>query len=56
MQKRNKPMDIENRPVVTKEAGENGMDWKFGMSRCKLLHLERISNEVLLYSTRNYIQ
>ena len=25
-------------------------------SRFKLLHLERISNEVLLYSTGNYIQ
>ena len=34
----------------------NGMDWKFGVSRCKLLHFEWISNEVLLYSTGNYIQ
>ena len=32
------------------------MDWEFGVSRCKLLHLERISNEVLLYSTESYIQ
>ena len=32
------------------------MDWKFGVSRRKLLHLEWISNEVLLYSTGNYIQ
>ena len=31
------------------------MDWKFGISRHKLLHLEWISNEVLLYSTGNYI-
>ena len=23
------------------------MDWKFGVSSCKLLHLEWISNEVL---------
>ena len=36
--------------------GESGMDWEFGVGRCKLLHLERISNEVLLYSTGNYIQ
>ena len=21
------------------EGGESGMDWKFGVSRCKLLHL-----------------
>ena len=32
------------------------MEWEFGASRCKLLHLEWISNEVLLYSTRNDIQ
>ena len=32
------------------------MDWEFGISRCKLLHLERINNKVLLYSTGNYIQ
>ena len=36
--------------------GEKGVDWEFGVSRCKLLHLEWISNEVLLYSTENYIQ
>ena len=32
------------------------MDSEFGVSRCKLLHLEWISNEVLLYSAGNYIQ
>ena len=36
--------------------GRNRMDWEFGVSRYKLLHLEWISNEVLLYSTGNYIQ
>ena len=36
--------------------GGSGMDWEFGVSRGKLLHLERISGEVLLYSTGNYIQ
>ena len=34
---------------------ESGMDWEFGVNRCKLLHLEWISNEILLYSTGNYI-
>ena len=34
----------------------SGMDWEFGVSRCKLLHLEWISKEVLLYSTGNSIQ
>ena len=32
------------------------MDWEFGISRCKLLHLQWISPEVLLHSTENYIQ
>ena len=34
----------------------NGMDWEFGVNRCKLLHLEWISNEILLYSTGNYMK
>ena len=38
------------------QGGGSGMDWEFGVSRCKLLHLEWISDEVLLYSTGNYIQ
>ena len=32
------------------------MDWEFGVSRCKLLHLEWINNEVLLHNIANYIQ
>ena len=32
------------------------MDYEFGVSKCKQLHLEWISNEVLLYDTGNYIQ
>ena len=36
--------------------GEDGMEWEFGTSRCKLLYIEWINNKVLLYSTRNYIQ
>ena len=35
---------------------ESGMDWEVGVSRCKRLHLESISNDVLLYSTGKYIQ
>ena len=39
------------------ERGEGiRMDWEFGVSGGKLLHLEWISNEILLYSTGNYIQ
>ena len=32
------------------------MDWEIGLSRCKILHTERMDNKVLLYSTENYIQ
>ena len=35
--------------------GGSGKDWEFGVNRCKLLHLELISNEILLYSTGKYI-
>ena len=35
--------------------GGGGMDWEFGISRCKLLYVW-INNKVLLYSTGNYIQ
>ena len=37
------------------QGGGSGMDWEFGVSKCKLLHLEQISNETLLYSIGNYI-
>ena len=33
-----------------------GMEWEFGLSRCKLLHIEWINDNVLLYSTGNYTQ
>ena len=29
----------------------NGMDGEYGVGRCKLLHLEWISNEAVLHST-----
>ena len=55
--KQKQTQDIENRFVVAKrEGGGGGMDWEFGISRCKLLYLERVNNKVLLYSTGNYIQ
>jgi len=36
--------------------GGSGMDWESGVNRCKLLHLEWISNEILLYSIGSYIK
>ena len=47
--------DLENRLVVVKRDGGSGMDWNLGVNKCRLLHLEWISNEILLYSTRNCI-
>lgn len=32
------------------------MDWKFGVSRCKLSHIEWMNGKSLLYGTGNYIQ
>ena len=36
-------------------AGGSGMDWESGVNKYELLHLEWISNEILLYSTGNSI-
>ena len=33
----------------------SGMDWESGVKRYKLLHLEWISNKILLYNTGNCI-
>ena len=46
--------DMENRLMIANgERGGCGIDWEFGVSGCKLLHLEWMGNEVLLYSSRN---
>ena len=37
------------------EAGFGRMDCGVGNSRCKLLHIEWINNNVLLYSAGNYV-
>ena len=42
--------------VAKGDRGGSGMDWESGVSRCKLLDLEWVSNEVLLHSIGNYIQ
>ena len=38
------------------KGGEGGMDWEFGINRCKLVYIGWIINKVLLYSTGNYMQ
>ena len=51
-----KIMDLQNRLVVAKGEGDGvGVDWEFGVNRCKLLPLEWISNEILLCGTGNYV-
>ena len=54
--KKKKLMDLENRLVVGK-GEEEGLGWtgSFGLIKHKLFHLEWISNEIVLYSTANYI-
>ena len=48
-QKQTRRTDVENRPVAAEgEGGGSGMDGELEGSRCKLLHLEWIGNEVLL--------
>ena len=52
-----KQTHIESRLMVAKgEERGSGMDWEFGVGRYKLLHLEWISNEVLLYCIGRYSQ
>ena len=36
--------------------GGGKMDWEFGISRCKLLHIEWLNNKVLLCRLGSYIQ
>ena len=38
------------------EGGGSGMNWEFGVNRYKLLPLEWISDEILMYSIGNYVQ
>ena len=42
--------------MVAKGEERSRMDWEYGVGRWKLLHLKWTRNEVLLYSTGNYIQ
>ena len=53
---RNKLMDLENRLWLPRGRGR-GWEWDgLEFTRCKLLYLEWISNEILLYNTGKYIQ
>ena len=55
--KQNRLTHIEKRFVVAEGmGGGSGIDWEFGVSRSKLLHLERIKDKLLLYNTGTYVQ
>ena len=41
--------------VCQGEVGERATDGEFGVGRCRLLHLEQMGNEVLLYRTGSYV-
>ena len=45
----------QNRPVVAKRYRQ-GMDWEFGFPDADYLYIEWIKNEILPYTTGNYIQ
>ena len=54
LQNRNRFSDTETLVVAKGEEGGSGMDWEFGVSRCKLFHLDWIDNKVLLYNMELY--
>ena len=45
---------VRNREIRGRKAREQ-MDWEFGVSRYKPLHLDWMSNEVLLCRTELYL-
>ena len=53
---RNRLADTENRCVGAKVGGGEEKECEDGISRCKLVYMDWISNKVLLCSTGNYIQ
>ena len=54
--KTNSIRDTENSLVIAKEEGDRGaIQWEAEVSRYKLLYMKWINN-ILLYSTGNYIQ
>ena len=56
LQNRNKSWTWRADLCLPGRRGEEGINREFGVGRCKLLHLEPISNEVLQYITGNCVQ
>ena len=53
--KQNQIKAKESRLGVARGAGESGIDGEFGVGGSKLLHLEWMGNEALLYSIGNCV-
>ena len=51
-----KPSRRHGEQISGCRVGGSQMNVKSAVSRCKLLHLELMDNEVLLYNTGNYTQ
>ena len=45
----------ENKVMITKREGGEGINSEFGISRYELLYVKQINNKVLLHSTGDYI-
>ena len=43
---RNRLTDIEDRLVVAEGEGWRGMEWEFGVSRCKLVYKGWVNNKI----------
>ena len=57
LQNRNRLTDIDREETCgCRDHGGGGMECEFGVSRCKLLHIEWINNKVLLCGTGNNTQ
>ena len=48
-------MNVLDKKLTLNGLRWGGKDWEFGISRCKLSHRME-NNNVLLYSTGNYVQ
>ena len=42
--------------LLSRVGSGGGVDWEFGINKCKLLYTNWINNKALLCSTGNYIQ
>ena len=53
MDKKKFLFNIENRLAANGEEGGRGLEWEFGVSRCKLMRIEWMNNKALWCSTGN---